>query len=101
MYLIQRYIQVSEYKLVCTQYILVCTSTYSYVPPYAEDVPKYIQVCTWCVPVHTWMYSTEACLTGFRGAHRDANTRVPDIQQLHADDDHGNQDPCLENDELF
>ena len=68
---------------------------------YVLDTDQYILVCTWCVPVHTWMYSTEACLTGFRGAHRDVNTRMPDVQQLHADDEHGNQDPCPEDDELF
>jgi hypothetical protein len=72
---------------------------------YVLDTDQNILVCTWCVPLHTWMYSTEACLTGFRGALRDANTRVPDVQQLHwhadASDEHGNQDPCPEDDELF
>ncbi len=29
------------------------------------------------------MYSTEACLTGFRGAQRDANTRMPDVPSTH------------------
>ena len=47
------------------------------------------------------LYSTEACLTGFRGAHRDANMRMPDVQLIHADDEHGNQDPCQEDDEFF
>jgi hypothetical protein len=45
------------------------------------------------------MYHTEPCFTGFRGARRDANTRVPDVQQPHANldiDEDGNQDPCPE-----
>ncbi len=42
--------------------------------------------------MHTWMYSTEACLTGFRGAQRDANTQMPDVQQQHADEQHCNQE---------
>jgi len=28
-------------------------------------------------------------LTGFRGAHRDANMRMPDVQPMHADAEHG------------
>ena len=47
------------------------------------------------------LYCTEACLTGFRGAHRDANMRMPDVQLIHADDEHGNQDPCQEDEEFF
>ena len=35
------------------------------------------------------LYCTEACLTGFRGAHRDANMRMPDVQPMHADAEHG------------
>jgi hypothetical protein len=50
---------------------------------YVLDTDQYILVCTWCVPVHTWMYSTEACLTGFSGAQRDANTRMPDVPSTH------------------
>ena len=46
---------------------------------YVLDTDQYILVCTWCVPVHTWMYSTEASLTGFSGAQRDANTWMPDV----------------------
>jgi hypothetical protein len=30
------------------------------------------------------MYHTEPCFTGFRGALRDSNTQVPDVQQPHA-----------------
>ncbi len=52
------------------------------------------------------MYHTEPCFTGFRGARRDANTRVPDVQQQHANlnldiDEGGNQDPCLEDEDFF
>ena len=50
---------------------------------YVLDTDQYILVCTCCVPVHTWMYSTEACLTGFRGVQRDANTRMPDVPSTH------------------
>jgi hypothetical protein len=50
---------------------------------YVLDTDQYILVCTWCVPVHTWMYHTEPCFTGFLGTLRDANTRVPDVQQQH------------------
>ena len=38
------------------------------------------------------LYCTEACLTGFRGARRDENMRMPDVQPMHADAEHGNQE---------
>ena len=38
------------------------------------------------------LYCIEACLTGFRGAQRDANTQMPDVQQQHADEQHCNQE---------
>jgi len=47
------------------------------------------------------LYCTEACLTGFRGARRDENMRMPDVQPMHADAEHGNQDPCQEDEEFF
>jgi hypothetical protein len=50
---------------------------------YVLDTDQHILVCTWCVPVHTWMYSTEACLTGCSGAHRDANSWMPDVPSTH------------------
>ena len=40
-------------------------------------------------------------MTGFRGAHSDANMRMPDVQPMHADAEHGNQDPCQEDEEFF
>ena len=47
------------------------------------------------------LYCTEACLTGFRGARRDENMQMPDVQTMHADAEHGNQDPCQEDEEFF
>ena len=44
------------------------------------------------------------CFTGFRGARRDANKRVPDIEQPPLDpemDESGNNDPCPEDEEFF
>jgi hypothetical protein len=85
----------TKYVLVCTCAYRVCTcmymvyicpwlyaqgqyvsSTYKYVPACNESV----LVCTSFVSVHTWLYCTEPCFTGFCGAWRDANTRVPDVQ---------------------
>ena len=40
-------------------------------------------------------------MTGFRGARRDENMRMPDVQPMHADAEHGNQDPCQEDEEFF
>ncbi len=70
----QHVLRMYLYILDTDHYILVCTLC----------VPvQYILVCTLCVPVHTWMYHTEPCFTGFRGALLDANTQVPDVQQQH------------------
>ena len=43
------------------------------------------------------MYLSEPCFSGFRGARRDGNTRVPD-QEI---DESGNEDPCPEDEEFF
>ena len=42
-------------------------------------------------------YISEHCLSGFRGALRDANTRVPDLEG----DKSGNGEPCPEDEEFF
>ena len=55
-------------------------------------------VCTATYLVH------KPCFTGFRGARRDANKRVPDIEQppIHVDmEESGNNDPCPEDEEFF
>ena len=43
------------------------------------------------------MYLSEPCFSGFRGARRDGNTRVPDQES----DESGNKDPCPEDEEFF
>jgi hypothetical protein len=74
-------------RLVCKRYIPVCTSMYSECTSFVHDTDKYILVYTWFVFsfVHTWLYCTESCFTGFCGSWRDANARVPDIHQPPAD----------------
>ena len=47
--------------------------------------------------VCTSPYISEHCLSGFRGARRDANTRVPDLEG----DESGNGEPCPEDEEFF
>ena len=44
------------------------------------------------------------CFTGFRGARRDANKRMPDAEEPPLDqemDESGNNDPCPEDEEFF
>jgi hypothetical protein len=51
--------------------------------------------------VHTWLYCTEPCFTGFRGALCDANTLVPDVQQSPADQDIDWGGPCQEDEDFI
>jgi hypothetical protein len=50
--------------------------------------------------VHTWLYCTEPSFKGFRGALRDAITRVPDVQQPPADPVIDGGGPCPEDEEF-
>ena len=60
-----------------------------------------ILVCTKYVHVHTLLYLSEPCFTGFRGARRDANTLVPEPPVDLEIDESGNNDPCPEDEEYF
>ena len=70
----------SEHDIVCPKYILVL----------------YL-VCTYMYQVCTSPYLSEHCFSGFRGAQRDANTRLPALEG----DESGNVDPCPEDEEFF
>ena len=83
----------------CTLFVRICTR---YVPVHKIGMYHFmqdmsLQVYTNDVQVHTWLYLSELCFTGFCGARRDANTRVPDVEQPPADleiDESGNIRVC-------
>ena len=59
---------------------------------YVPCTDLYILVCTEYLHVYTMLYLSESCFTGFRGARRDTNTRVPDVEQPPVDQENDSDD---------